>query len=113
MQRNEAYFDSYKIEIFLLGALSPNQRVKARRDLKGLYQWIVFYENGNQGFSTSSDYWNGIEKMKTYFELSIENLYYRESSIEENYNRLIELVELIKSSECVLNLYLDLKSLVQ
>lgn len=113
MQRNEAYFDSYKIETFLLSVLSPNQMEKARRDLKGLYQWIVFYEKGNQAFSTSADYRNGIEKMKTYFEWGIENLHKREPSIDENYNRLIELIELIISSKCVLNLYLDLKSLVQ
>ena len=104
MIRNETYFDSYRIEAFLLNALGSNPSLKARKELKGFYQWLVSYENGNTYICTPSEYRKGIESLLGYFGDAIDRLSKKKPLVAENARRLKESMAYIGSSEGILSL---------
>lgn len=109
MCRNEAYFVSFSIETLLLKFLDLNHKRRARSDLKGLYQWIVSYENGDTNFCSKSDYRSAILKMRRYFNLAFKVCLERGAITQESYCRFEELCQLINSSEEIYDLYCGLK----
>tara|TARA_R110000796_G_scaffold9557_1_gene32476 strand:+ start:35314 stop:35670 length:357 start_codon:yes stop_codon:yes gene_type:complete len=118
MIQNEVYNVSYRIERFLLNALgsysSSTPSLNTRKELKGLYQFLVFYEDrGSAPMCKPSDYRNYVERFKRYFEQAIDKLSKTNSSVAKNAFYLKDSILYIESSKGFLDLYEELKSMTE
>lgn len=112
MSNVETYLQNEEIASFLKKELNVKYGSRDDNALKGLYESLVFYENGHTYMHGPAKHKARVKRLLKYFDKAIDKLSKKNRRVALNAAYLKERINYIDTSRGVLSLYYDIKGMI-